>query len=69
MLMIQGVACHEIGCPDAWQTLTECKECGTEFIPETKMQSCCSPCCTAAHFGTFCECEHCQELMSADDCE
>ena len=29
VLNINGVNCHEIGCPDAWKDYTrECKECG-----------------------------------------
>ena len=30
-LMINGVYCHEAGCPDAWRDYTsECAECGCD---------------------------------------
>lgn len=39
---INGVLCHEQGCPDAWRTGTrECIWCGQDFIPEFKGQICC----------------------------
>jgi hypothetical protein len=38
-LTINGVYCHEHGCPDAWKNKTiECKWCGNEFTPEEKEQ-------------------------------
>ena len=41
-LMIQGVHCHEIGCPDAWKDqVRECKWCGDNFIPEERYQVYC----------------------------
>lgn len=51
-LSINGVLCHEIGCPDSWKnTIRECKWCGIEFIPEEKHQACCSPDCTEVYYG------------------
>jgi hypothetical protein len=42
MLSINGVACHEIGCPDAWKDETrECFECGCDFEPEQRYQQVC----------------------------
>lgn len=36
-LMINGVYCHEIGCPEAWRTRkVPCWECGYDFLPETR---------------------------------
>ena len=44
-LMINGVYCHEIGCPDAWKDYqVECYECGFEFQPEFKGQMICNEC-------------------------
>jgi len=51
-LMINGVYCHEHGCPDAWKTQKrECDWCGTEFIPEDKDQIYCSPSCIACYYS------------------
>lgn len=42
---IQGVLCHERGCPCAWRDVrTECQSCGCEFIPDEKGQTLCSGC-------------------------
>ena len=44
-LMINGVLCHEIGCPDAWKDyIRECEECGTNFKPKERWQELCSDC-------------------------
>jgi len=52
VVMINGVRCHEIGCPNAWKDYTrECKWCGTKFNPEEKGQQCCSPDCAEAYNG------------------
>lgn len=51
-IMINGVYCHEQGCPDAWKDYKkECKWCGQEFQPDWKEQSCCSQECAAAYHG------------------
>jgi hypothetical protein len=51
-LTINGVYCHEIGCPDAWQDETrECRWCGREFKLEEKHQTCCDDSCYAAYNG------------------
>lgn len=50
VLMIQGVKCHETGCPDAWQDETrECKWCGSEFKPEDRHQQMCDASCAEAY--------------------
>lgn len=42
---INGVVCHERGCPCAWKDVkTECQACGCEFIPEEKAQKLCRAC-------------------------
>lgn len=51
-LMINGVYCHEQGCPDAWKDETrECKWCGGEFKPEHRHQDCCDDSCAEAYHG------------------
>lgn len=51
-IMINGVYCHEQGCPDAWKnSVKECKWCGQEFKPEWENQSCCSQECVAGYHG------------------
>ena len=49
-LMINGVYCHEHGCPDAWKTqLYECCCCGTVYKPEFRHQEyCCEDCAESA---------------------
>lgn len=45
-LTINGLLCHEIGCPDAWRDYkNECAWCGTKFTPEYKGQKSCSEDC------------------------
>jgi len=44
-LMINGVYCHEIGCPIAWKDYSkECDSCGCDFKPEEKHQTYCEGC-------------------------
>jgi hypothetical protein len=34
VMYINGVRCHETGCPDAWKdTMIPCFECGCDFLP------------------------------------
>ena len=50
--MIQGVRCHEHGCPDAWRDeVRECRECGCDFEPESRHQQLCSESCLCAYHG------------------
>ena len=66
-LMINGVHCHETGCPDAWRDYRrECAECGCDFRPETREQRYCSPCCAASATGGYCDCKTCEELRHDD---
>ncbi len=52
LLRINGVVCHETGCPEAWRDKTrECKFCGCDFVPETRGQTCCSVECNDAYYG------------------
>jgi hypothetical protein len=44
-LRINGVLCHEAGCPDAWKDYTrECFECGCDFQPSSRHQRTCMDC-------------------------
>ena len=46
VLNINGLNCHEIGCPDSWMDYkNKCAWCGQEFTPEYKGQKCCSDDC------------------------
>lgn len=51
-LMINGVYCHETGCPDAWRDYSiECFGCGIDFKPEYKNQAYCSKDCQQIYCG------------------
>lgn len=42
---INGVLCHEAGCPDAWRDCpVDCFTCGCEFFPEERWQGTCPDC-------------------------
>lgn len=68
---INGVRCHETGCPSAWQDTTlECKECGLEFGPGYANQVVCDD-CTECHLdidGSVLNWEEADEV-SDDDLE
>ena len=52
VLNINGINCHETGCPDVWKSQDlECKWCGSTFKPEIRNQDCCSVECTQAYWG------------------
>lgn len=54
LLRINGVICHETGCPEAWRdSVRECRECGCEFKPKDRDQVCCSSDCQAMRYGIF----------------
>ena len=43
--VIQGVFCHETGCPEAWRDQqNECFECGCLFYPGSRWQGTCDDC-------------------------
>lgn len=51
-LMINGVHCHELGCPDMWKDYqVECKSCRTLVWPEDKGQQFCSDDCAKFYYG------------------
>ncbi len=42
---INGVNCHETGCPDAWRDKPKrCFDCGCKFIPEVRFANICQDC-------------------------
>lgn len=50
VLMIQGVKCHEHGCPNAWKDeIRECDWCGCDFTPEKQYDYVCSDSCLEAY--------------------
>jgi len=52
--IVNGVLCHEQGCPDAWKDIElECYWCGTEYYPDQKPGhlKTCSPDCYSAYMG------------------
>ena len=49
---INGLVCHERGCPDAWKDYKRtCKWCGSEFTPDDRYQTCCDEDCISAYYG------------------
>lgn len=45
VVTINGVLCHETGCPNAWKSeRRSCAECGTDFFPFTRFQTVCNTC-------------------------
>lgn len=60
LLRINGVICHETGCPDAWKDeVRECLECGGNFKPENRKDKVCSHVCYISYSGMTCYCEDC----------
>jgi len=56
MLTINGVACHETGCPN---TPRECKWCGETFTPAGFRSQCCSHSCDVSYNNLDCNCPEC----------
>lgn len=61
-VLINGIYCHEHGCPDAWRTSTpECKNCGFFFEPHSNSNIfCCEEC-----YNDY----YCIVPGESDDCE
>lgn len=52
LLRINGVVCHEIGCPDAWRDYERaCFVCGCDFPPEDRHATICDDCRRDAEDG------------------
>lgn len=57
---INGVFCHEKGCPEAWKDeKRSCQWCGILFAPDENNQVTCSHSCFIAYWGYSCDCEEC----------
>lgn len=49
---INGIFCHEHGCPQAWRDETRsCKNCGNDFKPTEKHQIVCDDACRKGYYG------------------
>lgn len=43
--MINGVFCHETGCPNSWKDQAKaCFECGCDFYPTSRFERVCEDC-------------------------
>lgn len=63
VLSINGITCHETGCPNAYKdSQSECKWCGQLFTPESKYQDCCSHSCNVAYLNLSCDCDECNQI-------
>jgi hypothetical protein len=61
-LTIQGILCHESGCPDSRKGKTiSCKNCGCDFVPDEDGIKFCSYHCNAEYYGYHCGCDFCEE--------
>lgn len=48
IVYINGIRCHETGCPEAWREREVCcHECGLDFTPEHRRQLTCGGCLDA----------------------
>ncbi len=64
ILRINGVWCHETGCPDAYlDEVRECRECGGDFVPDSREDRFCGDECRAAYYGH----PLCDEVVLDDD--
>lgn len=68
VLCINGLNCHETGCPDAWRdAASECKECGAVFTPTFHGQQCCDASCFSAYTGLPFDSESNEQCADDDD--
>ena len=52
VVRINGMLCHETGCPEAWKDYArECAWCGADYRPTYREQDCCSTECAEAYYG------------------
>ena len=50
--MINGLFCHEIGCPDAWRDYSiRCRVCGFDFKRPAPYETVCDDCHEDSLFG------------------
>lgn len=65
-LVINGVPCHETGCPNARER-RECDECGSVFVADSIQQSTCGHTCFVAYNGLDCNCDECGPFDDDED--
>jgi hypothetical protein len=64
---INGVLCHEHGCPDAWRDYAaECVHCGCDFYRQDRHQTVCND-CTEGDTPYFTDCTECGREMTWAD--
>lgn len=52
MARINGIRCHETGCPESWRDeVRSCENCGSRFKPESKGDRFCDGGCYASFYG------------------
>jgi len=52
ILYVNGIRCHETGCPDAWEDeIRTCKWCGNTFKPTQPTQEFCDNSCWCCYVG------------------
>jgi hypothetical protein len=52
IVAVNGVACHEQGCTEAWKDeLRECRWCDNTFKPLSQEQKCCDDSCHEAYYS------------------
>ena len=50
-VFINGLKCHEHGCPDAWKDYKiKCPNCDKMFKPKEKDQKCCTKRCYKSYY-------------------
>lgn len=70
MLCINGVPCHETGCPSAWKTRERaCFECGFAFLPSTRWASLCDGCANPEEDEELAPCMICGKPGCEGRCE
>ena len=53
-VMINGVFCHEAGCPDEWRDYARaCRVCGFDFYPHERFQNICESCLAGSDDDDF----------------
>ena len=68
VVRINGVLCHEAGCPEAYKDeVRGCKWCSQKFKPIQPHQTCCSHTCTVAYYNLPCGCEECNPPQEDDN--
>lgn len=52
LVRINGLVCHETGCPEAYKDERRmCKNCGSTFTPTVRQQRMCDDDCYTSYYG------------------